>query len=303
MSRPLELARYTTATLAEALDVARAAGRPSAILWPVGSTEPHGPHLPLCTDTLLAEENARRSALRLRAEGIFAVIAPSLPYGVTDFAEGFAGAISIPAEVLVGLLVAGADRFIGDGFDHVALVNHHLEPGQLDALEAARLRIAERHGAQAVSFAKVVSRRWGSRLGDEFKSGACHAGRYEGSLMLATAPEMVDMRTARSLPALDISLSKAIAEGTAGFMAAGMARAYTGDPGAASAMEGDLLYSVLAEMVATEAREALSMLLEASGERSVEQSTERPAEQSIDTPGVSVSTDGPPIKRPGDDVR
>jgi len=98
MSRPLELARYTTTTLADALSEARAAGHPTAVLWPVGSTEPHGPHLPLCTDTLLAVENARQAALRLRAEGVFAVMAPALPYGVTDFAEGFPGAISIPAE-------------------------------------------------------------------------------------------------------------------------------------------------------------------------------------------------------------
>ena len=301
MSRPLELARYTTATLSAALDDARRAGLPTAILWPVGSTEPHGPHLPLATDTLLAEENARRAALWLRAEGIFTVIAPSLPYGVTDFAEGFAGAISIPAEVLIGLVKAGADRFIADGFDHVCLVNHHLEPGQIDALTVARDAIRGRHGNQAASFPKVVSRRWGSRLGAEFRSGACHAGRYEGSLMLATAPHMVDMNTARQLPPLDISLSKAIADGTAGFIAAGMSRAYTGDPAAASAMEGDLLYAVLAEMVVTEVREALAALLEASAELSAERSAERPADQSIDAPADA--DDGPPGKRPGDPAR
>ncbi len=301
MSRPLELDRYTTATLSAALDDARRAGRPAAVLWPVGSTEPHGPHLPLCTDVKLAEENARRSALWLRAEGVFAVIAPSLPYGVTDFAEGFAGAISIPAAVLVGLLTAAADRFIADGFDHVCLVNHHLEPGQIDALTTARDAIRARHGAHAASFPKVVSRRWGARLGDEFKSGACHAGRYEGSLMLASVPHMVDMQTARALPPLDISLSKAIADGTPGFIAAGMGQAYTGDPAAASAMEGDLLYAVLAEMVVTEVREALAALLEASAERSVEQSTERPAEQTIETPAPDDAD--PSGKQPGDPAR
>ena len=69
------------------------------LLWPVGSTEPHGPHLPLATDIILSEENARRAAVKLRADGIPALVAPGLPYGVTDFAVGFTGAISTPAGV------------------------------------------------------------------------------------------------------------------------------------------------------------------------------------------------------------
>lgn len=302
MSRPLELARYTTTTLAAALAEADAA----VVLWPVGSTEPHGPHLPLCTDTLIAEENARRAALRLRSEGLFAVIAPSLPYGVTDFAEGFVGAISIPAEALVAVLAAGAARFLDDGFAHVSLINHHLEPGQLEALDAARQAVAGAYGAHAVTAPRVTSRRWGSRLGAEFKSGACHAGRYEGSLMLATAPERVDMATARKLPPLDISLSKAIAAGRDRFVDAGMHEAYTGDPAAADAAEGDLLYAVLAEMVATEVLEALakrSARPAAGPDASAEQSTEQPAAESIDTPAQSAERAGDPQRPPGDPAR
>lgn len=302
MSRPLELARYTTAGLSDALDDARATGRTAIVLWPVGSTEPHGPHLPLSTDVLIAEENARRAALWLRAEGHFAVIAPSLPYGVTDFAAGFAGAISIPAGALVALLVAGAGRYIADGFEHVCLINHHLEPGQLDALGTAREAVAELYGEASISYPQVISRRWGRRLGDEFKSGACHAGRYEGSLMLATRPDLVDMRIARALPPLDISLSKAIAKGTGNFAEAGMGQAYTGDPGAASAMEGDLLYAVLAEMVVTEVIEALGQRPELSTERPAGQSAEHPAAQSVDTPSQSAET-GDDDPQPGEPAR
>lgn len=258
MSRALELGEYTTHALAAALAAARDDGRRAAVLWPLGSTEPHGPHLPLCTDGLIAEENARRAALRLRAEGVFAVVAPTLPYGVTDFAEGFAGAISIPADALVGLIAGAAERFLGDGFDHLCLINHHLEPGQLAAIDRAVAAVAAKHGAAAISAPKVISRRWGSQLGDEFKRGACHAGRYEGSLVLATAPHLVDTAAAQALPALDISLSDAIAAGAERFTAAGMDRAYTGDPAAASADEGDLLYAVLADMVATTVQEALA---------------------------------------------
>ena len=249
---PLALGDFNTEALAAFV---AAAARP-VVLWPVGSTEPHGPHLPLSTDVVLAEENARRAASRLRAEGVEALVAPALPYGVTDFAAGFAGAVSVPAEVLTALLVAGAEAFFRDGFKHVCLINHHLEPGQLAAIEAARAQIAERHGAHAISAPQVISRRWGRALGAEFRSGACHAGAYEGSLVLAAAPALVD-RAAAALPALDVSLSAAIADAAAGFRAIGMTRAYTGQPAEASPEEGERLYAALTEMVTTEVREHL----------------------------------------------
>ena len=66
-----------------------------ALLLPLGSVEPHGPHLPLATDRLLAEENARRAAEALNILGVSALVAPSLAYGVTEYAQGFCGAISL----------------------------------------------------------------------------------------------------------------------------------------------------------------------------------------------------------------
>ena len=103
-----------------------------------------------------------RAASALRTEGIAAVVAPNLPYGVTDFAEGFAGAISIPEDTLIAFIVAGCGQFLGDGFKHVCLINHHLEPGQLSALQQAHDQVAERYGVGTVSFPK----RWSVEDGD-----------------------------------------------------------------------------------------------------------------------------------------
>ena len=44
-------------------------GRPSVAIIPTGSTEAHGPHLPLCTDTLISEEVAGLAAKELAARG------------------------------------------------------------------------------------------------------------------------------------------------------------------------------------------------------------------------------------------
>lgn len=252
---PLRLDHFTSPALA----VFTASPRP-VVLWPVGSVEPHGPHLPLDTDTTIALHNAEAAAVRLRAAGVAAVVAPPLPYGVTEFARDFPGAISVPAGVLVALLVAGAEAFFRSGFQHISLINHHLEPGQLQALGEAQRQIADRHGIGSVSLPAVISRRWGGRLGAEFRSGACHAGRYEGSLVLAVTPERVDRATAATLPEVAVSLSTAIAAGATSFVEAGAHQAYTGCPAAATAEEGEALYAVLAEMVATEVLESLEKL-------------------------------------------
>jgi creatinine amidohydrolase len=240
---PIALADFSTTRLAAFL----AAEAKPVVLWPVGCVEPHGPHLPLATDTIIAAENATRAARALRARGVGAVVAPPLPYGAVAYAQGFAGALSASAEALTGVVTAAVDAFRAQGFQRVCLVNHHLDPAHLAWLAAL----------QGVIVPQVVSRRWGARLGAEFRSGACHAGRYETSLVLAARPELVDVEAARRLPALSLSLSEGIRAGKRTFAECGMAEAYTGDPAAASAAEGEDLYAVLTEMVVTEVCESL----------------------------------------------
>lgn len=229
---------------------AKLAARPVAALLPVGSTEPHGPHLPLATDVIISEVACERAASRLEAAGIGAVIAPSVPYGVTDYAAGFAGAIGVPAAALTAFLRAVVERLLRDGFSHVCLVNNHLEPAHDAAVRAA----IEGLPAGAASVACPLTRRWGRTLSAEFKSGACHAGRYETSLVLAADQPV--RASYKELPSLDVSLSRAILEGKSTFAEIGMPDAYTGAPAEATSAEGDELYDRLAEMVVREVAEA-----------------------------------------------
>lgn len=247
---PRELAALTT----EALGALLATGSPCVVLVPVGSVEPHGPHLPLATDTRIGEAAARRAAPLLAAEGVTALLGPAVPYGVTDFAAGFAGAISIPAAALMPFLRALCEGYLAGGFAHVCLVSNHLEPAHDAAVRAAVAGLP----AGRASAATPLTRRWARTLGDEFRSGACHAGRYETSLMLAAAPDAVDVARASALPALAVSLSDGIKAGQKSFRAMGMDRAYTGAPHAASAAEGEELLDRLAEMIVSEVREALA---------------------------------------------
>jgi creatinine amidohydrolase len=225
---------------------------PTAVLFPVGSVEPHGPHLPLATDTLISDEAAERAAVLLQEKGVSTYIAPAVPYGVTRYAAGFSGALSVPPEALTAMLKAIVGGLLSDGWGHVCIVNNHLEPAHDAAVRAALVGLDPGRG----SVACPLTKRWGRTLSDEFKRGNCHAGRYETSLVLAAGGDV--RPDVQGLPALDVSLSRAIADGKATFAEMGLDRAYTGAPNEATADEGEMLFGKLAFMISAEVLEGLA---------------------------------------------
>src|SRR5574341_463857 len=227
----LELAH---ATWEEVRDLDRA--RAVAIL-PVGAVEAHGPHLPLATDVLIAEAMARAGAARLVARGHSVVLLPALAYTAAGFAAGFPGTISLAGASVTAMLLDLAKSLTHQGFGALALANAHLDPAHLQSLAAA-VAAAGQERLLRMIFPDISKKPWGSRLTDEFKSGACHAGRFETSIVMAERPELVREAMRRSLTPNPNSLSHAIRAGRQTFQAAGGPRAYFGDPAAAAAEEG-----------------------------------------------------------------
>lgn len=233
-----------------------AADEGAVALLPAGATEAHGPHLPLSTDVVISETAARRAVGMLRGERIAAVVLPPLAYAVTEFAADFGGTISLPLETATMMardVILGAARA---GFAGVVVCNAHLEPGNLKALKDA-VAAAGEAGVKAV-FPDVTRKPHALRLGEEFKSGACHAGSYETSLVLAADPFLVRSDVVEHLEANPKSLSVAIREGKKSFLEAGGPQAYFGYPAEASAGEGERLYGELADIFATAARELVA---------------------------------------------
>jgi len=117
--------------------------------------------------------------------------------------------------------------------------------------------------AQAV-LVDVTRRRNAERLGDEFKSGDCHAGRYETSLVLAEDPAAVRQDERARLAPVAIGLIEKMKAGVKTFRDAGADAAYCGDPAAASAAEGRDLVARLAAIAADTARDAWPELFAAA---------------------------------------
>ncbi len=225
--------------------------RPVVLLLPLGASEPHGPHAPLATDTLISVGTCERAAEALREDSdVRALVLPTLPYGVTRYAGAFPGAVSIQERTLRALVVEICGSLAAQGFRRVVLVNNHFEPEQVRTLRAA----AEELGPD-VRLLDLTRRRYAERLTDEFRSGSCHAGRYETSLVLAEDSALVRRPRMATLESKMIDMPAAIAGGRTDFVAMGMDEAYCGAPAEASAEEGEKTFAALAELLVELVRE------------------------------------------------
>jgi creatinine amidohydrolase len=220
----------------------------AVVVLPVGAIEAHGPHLPLDTDVVIATAMAHAGARKLAARGHVVLILPALAYTAANFGAAFQGTLSISGITVTAVIVDLARSLSEQGFRLLALANAHLDPEHLTALnEAVKLARADR--LLPIVFPDLTRRPWGPRLGDEFKSGACHAGQFESSIVMREQPESVRDTVRRSLEPNPRSLSDAIKTGKRTFAEAGGPRAYFGDPRAASTEEGSRLVEVLGSIL------------------------------------------------------
>jgi creatinine amidohydrolase len=225
------------------------------LLLPLGAIEAHGPHLPLETDTFLSLELARRAGRNLIEGGQHAAIASAMPFSTAGYASGFAGTLSIPSETVIALLRDVGLGYAKMGFSKLCFVNSHLDPAHVEVVKAARAQIEAASGLR-VAFPDQLEPRWGRTLSEEYKRGACHAGSYETSLLMASADRgLVDDAARANLSPLAVNLAKAMRAGASRFEEVGATRAYFGDPAAATVEEGESLYARLVEMVVTTVRE------------------------------------------------
>ena len=205
-------------------------GTSPALVIPVGSTEQHGPHLPLDTDTRIATAVARGVAERLAEADHDAgwMLAPPIGYGASGEHEAFSGTVSIGTSAL-RLLLGEFGRSASRWARRLVFVNGH--GGNVEALAAATalLRYEGRDAG------------WCS-CGVE--NADAHAGHTETSVLLHISPE--DVRIDERVPGNNAPLAELLPAMRSGGVAAVSELGVLGDPTTATATDGARLF---AEMV------------------------------------------------------
>lgn len=220
------------------------------LIVPLGSLEQHGPHLPLGTDTTIAEHVSRQLCRRARTRGMSAVLAPALPYGASGEHEYFAGTVSIGTEALAHV-VTELGRSASRWASRIVFVNGH--GGNADALgRAVPLLRSEGRDCSWIACAP----------GRDFPPPDPHAGRHETALLLHLNPAAVHLERAEkgeTRPFAEV-LPLLRERGVAAIAPNGV----IGDPVGASAEEG----ARIAESICVRAWDALvSDIVGADGRR------------------------------------
>jgi creatinine amidohydrolase len=210
--------------------------RPTLIV-PVGTSEQHGPHLPLGCDTIIVDR------LSDDLSAAFSVPrAPTLEFGVHAISRPFPGGAALRHRTLhrvMNELIESWEE--GAGVREFVILTAQASEAHLEALSTIRTEVA------TVQVVDVFGLDFGPLL--DHPGGPIHGGELDTSLLLYLAPETVRMDLA-----LDFALtpkmvaryrpghSRHLPEGSPGSV---------GYPSLASAQKGELLYKFILDRISS----------------------------------------------------
>jgi len=177
-------AEHTWPEIKEAIEKGKVA------LLPVGSTEDHGPHLPLETDIFIAAEVCRKAAEKIPED---VVLMPSISYCFNEHHMDFPGNISVEPYHFMDYVFDVCRSLSRHGFKKIVMVNGHGSNTPFLNI------VARRVNNETDSLCVAVN--WWTLARDVIKkvvTHASHAGEMETSVMLYLKPEVVDMSKAEA---------------------------------------------------------------------------------------------------------
>lgn len=186
--------------------LADAAARDAVVVVIVGATEQHGPHLPVGTDSVCAQEITASAAALASAAGTEVVLAPPVWWGYSRDHEGFGGTLTVSHQTLSALLVDLGVSVLANGFSRLLFLNGH---GSNDRLLYYVIRDIQDAAMRPCAVAAVTYWKLAADVlaedRDSSPGGMAHACELETSLMLTFRPDLVQMSLARDERAIEYS--------------------------------------------------------------------------------------------------
>ncbi|WP_404332197.1 creatininase [Mesobacillus maritimus] len=187
------------------MEVRDAVDMGEGVILPIGATEQHGPHMPLCTDALLSEKMALDVAKRSNL-----IVAPTVCYGfrsrpTTGGGQTFPGTTSVRGSTLTAIIMDVVKEFIRTGFRKIVLFNWHFE--NTNFIYDAAYNVMEDTKQEYPDVKLLIIETPFSKLKPETMEyvfegqfpgwGIEHASIFETSVMMYVAPNLVNFSKAK----------------------------------------------------------------------------------------------------------
>ncbi|MDV6271049.1 creatininase family protein [Rhodococcus globerulus] len=166
------------------------------VIFAVGATEQHGPHLPLSTDILIGTATSLAVAAKVGAT----MVAPTLPFGVSPHHMSFPGTVSLSESTFLDVVEDYVRSLAAHGFDNILIISSH--GGNFEPLTNLIERIGTQIGQTRIhahtDLLQLLAAFEGVAAEDSISPEECgsHAGDFETSIVLALHPDLVDMSVA-----------------------------------------------------------------------------------------------------------
>jgi creatinine amidohydrolase len=163
----------------------------TTVVFAIGSTEQHGPHLPLKTDSKIGDAVAYRVAEKLGRT----LQGPTIPLGCSDHHLAFAGTISLQAETLKAIIADYIRSLDKHGFKTIILLPCH--GGNFSTVRQAIKKLQKQYphlniwGIADLNVFVAAFIRFSAEFGITAEEAGAHAGESETSLMLALSEKLV----------------------------------------------------------------------------------------------------------------
>jgi creatinine amidohydrolase len=178
----------------------KAAKEGVVVIFPVGSVEEHGDHLPLCTDSIQPEFIALEVAKKTGC-----LVAPPLRYGICNATRNFSGTLTIDFDTFHRMVHAILSELVRNHFNRIIVLSGHAGSSHMVALRLAAQKIVTKNNTDKqgkrvrimvlsdYDFAEDIAPKYAS-------TDDGHAGTIETSRIMDIKPDLIKTKGTKSHP-------------------------------------------------------------------------------------------------------